>query len=166
MFRYYIIDPRHIVEIGGETYSTDFLLLPTWDTEMACPIWNRVYSRVITSNPENLPAISISRQLVEGGETFYYHPCAPFDVMNSRCSSWVSWGDVRIRGKSGILGKEETVSLLRLKIGVHHTASLVSEKTDICYIIDGEFPCNSLMNWEHWLPLIPSSKTSQPPGIY
>lgn len=118
---------------------------------MDSPIWNRLYVRIDPTVPENIPPYCTQRRLVENGPVYYYHPCVPFDVMQSRCSNWISWGDVRIRHESGTVGREETISLLRIKSGLDLKHIQQSTSTDLCLVIEGKFPSNSSLNWNQWL---------------
>lgn len=120
LFRYYIIDPRNSISIGGEMYLIDYLLLPSWRENSGgginrAPLWNQIYVRINQTDSHVLPPYCTSRQLEENGDIFYYHPCVPFELMKSSCSKYLSWGDVRIRGQSGVVWDEETISLLRIK---------------------------------------------------
>lgn len=132
--------------------------MPTWNPGMHSPIWNRLYVRINPTNPEELPPYCTQRRLTENGPVYYYHPCVPFDLMKSRCSDWISWGDVRIRHESGLVGREETITLLRIKSGLDLQQLQLSNTTELCFVINGDFPSKSDMNWNHWLSLNNDSK--------
>lgn len=148
-----IIDPRYFIVVGGDTYLIDYLRQPTWDLENKIPIFNEIYKRVNPSDKSiNNPYI-IRKQLEMGSKEdlfHFYHPYIPFDVENSKASSWLSWCNVQIPGESGVLGKEETVQLLRVRSGTDMKDFSRKSMNDML-VIDALFPSDSVMNWNNWL---------------
>jgi hypothetical protein len=121
--------------------------------ENKIPIFNEIYKRINPSDTTHNNPYIIKKQLgtcSDNDQIHYYHPYIPFDVENSMASSWLSWCNVQIRGENGVLGKEETVQLLRVRSGTD-MKDFTTKLTDDILVIDAPFPSNSIMNWSNWL---------------
>ncbi len=148
-----IIDPRNVCTIGGDYFLTDFILLPKWDAE-SLRFRPTPYQRVLPINDKPMPHYCITKKLTKDTPLIHYHPAMPIILRESECSKWLSWCDVRIDSPCGTLGREESVTLMRIKSGTD-MEKLKDGKIDLCMVIQAHFDPDSDMNLGNWLNLAP-----------
>ena len=151
----HLVNLNNVVEIDGERYLSDFILIPICEVDSKGKLRSRfikLYQRINLEKKEKIESYIIKKKLSLKSKEMYFHPAIPFQLEKSTCKDWLSWKLVTIPSASGSMEDGEIVKLIRIRPGPD-TASIDVKTTKLSMLIECEFDPYSELNWSNWLNL-------------
>ena len=157
----YVVNFDNIIDIDGEKYLGDFILIPKWivgKDNKVHPRFVKLYHRIDAMPTDIFPSYVLKKKLSINSDINYFHPATPFNLEKSGCKEWLSWQLVNIPGPSGTMNDEDIVKLIRIKSAID-VKSIDVATTKLCLVIECKFESQSELNWFNWLALATGEST-------